>query len=62
MKMMSEQTSKGTLFVVTGPSGAGKGTVLGRALPAIDKIHYSISAIRRASRAPVKSTDRAIIL
>ena len=50
MKMMSEQTSKGTLFVVTGPSVAGKGTVLGRALPAIDKIHYSISATTRQPR------------
>lgn len=41
---------QGTLIVVTGPSGAGKGTVLGRALPALPHIHYSISATTRKPR------------
>lgn len=42
--------SKGTLFVVTGPSGAGKGTVLGKVLKQIDKVYYSVSATTRESR------------
>lgn len=41
----------GTLFVVTGPSGAGKGTVLGAVLPTLSRIHYSVSATTRAPRA-----------
>ncbi len=50
MATMSDQTGKGTLLVVTGPSGAGKGTVLGRVLPAFDRLHYSISATTRKPR------------
>lgn len=42
--------SKGTLFIVTGPSGAGKGTVLGNLLPTMENIHYSISATTRPAR------------
>ena len=48
--MKCKNAGRGTLFVVTGPSGAGKGTVLGRTLPAIDGIHYSISATTRNPR------------
>ena len=33
---------KGSLFIVTGPSGAGKGTVLGSLQKAIDRVFYSI--------------------
>lgn len=47
---MSNGTGRGTLLVVTGPSGAGKGTVLGRVLPAFDGLHYSISATTRQPR------------
>ena len=42
--------SKGTLFVVTGPSGAGKGTVLNRVFQQIEKLHFSVSATTRAPR------------
>ena len=42
--------NKGTLFVITGPSGAGKGTVLGKVLSQIDKVFYSVSATTRAPR------------
>lgn len=42
--------SKGNLFIVTGPSGAGKGTVLGRLLPTLEQLQYSVSATTRAPR------------
>ena len=42
--------SKGNLFIVTGPSGAGKGTVLGRLLPSMEQLQYSVSATTRAPR------------
>lgn len=42
---------KGTLYVFTGPSGAGKGTLLSRLMAADDKLFYSISATTRAPRA-----------
>lgn len=43
--------SKGNLFIVTGPSGAGKGTVLGKVMPSMEDLHYSVSATTRAPRA-----------
>ena len=46
----SGESREGTLFIVTGPSGAGKGTVLGRALPEIGGVYYSISATTRRIR------------
>lgn len=42
--------NKGTLFVVTGPSGAGKGTVLGKVFQQVDHLHFSVSATTRAPR------------
>ena len=42
--------SKGNLFIVTGPAGAGKGTVLGRLLPTMEQLQYSVSATTRAPR------------
>lgn len=42
--------SKGNLFIVTGPSGAGKGTVLGRLLPMMDGLRCSVSATTRQPR------------
>ena len=42
---------KGTLYVFTGPSGAGKGTLLSRLMAADDRLFYSISATTRAPRA-----------
>ena len=46
---------KGCLIVVSGPSGAGKGTVCGDFLRAHPEISYSISATTRAPRD--KETD-----
>ena len=42
--------SKGNLFVITGPSGAGKGTVLKHVFAAVGNIFYSISATTRSPR------------
>ena len=42
---------KGTLFVVTGPSGAGKGTVLKEVTSRMDHLFFSVSATTRAPRA-----------
>lgn len=41
--------SKGTLFIVSGPSGCGKGTVLAEILKQ-DNVYYSVSATTRAPR------------
>ena len=41
---------KGTLFVVTGPSGAGKGTVLSKVFESTDHLYFSVSATTRAPR------------
>ena len=41
---------KGNLYVISGPSGAGKGTVMARFLPAHPEMFYSISATTRAPR------------
>ncbi len=40
----------GILFVLSGPSGAGKGTVLRKVFEKIDKLEYSISATTREPR------------
>ena len=50
MTMRMKPMNKGTLFVVTGPSGAGKGTVLGKVFQQVDKLHFSVSATTRAPR------------
>lgn len=42
---------KGTFFVLSGPSGSGKGTVLKEVLRKSDKIVYSVSATSRSPRA-----------
>ena len=41
---------RGTLFVVTGPSGAGKGTGLKKVMAATDHLYFSISATTREPR------------
>lgn len=42
---------KGTFFVLSGPSGSGKGTVLKEVLRKSDRIVYSVSATSRGPRA-----------
>lgn len=42
---------KGILFVLSGPSGAGKGTVLSNVFRKLDGLGYSVSATTRAPRA-----------
>ena len=42
---------KGTFFVLSGPSGSGKGTVLKEVLIKRDRIVYSVSATSRSPRA-----------
>ena len=41
---------KGTLFIVSGPSGAGKGTLVSLVLKHLDAIDLSVSATTRAPR------------
>lgn len=41
---------KGILFVISGPSGTGKGTVLKEVFKYIKNLHYSVSATTRAPR------------
>ena len=41
---------KGILYVISGPSGAGKGTVMASFLPKHPEMFYSISATTRAPR------------
>lgn len=42
---------RGTFFVLSGPSGSGKGTVLQEVLRKSDRIVYSVSATTRSPRA-----------
>lgn len=40
----------GTLFIISGPAGVGKGTVIKKALSQLDRIVYSVSCTTRAMR------------
>ena len=42
--------SRGTLIVVSGPSGTGKNTVLARLKEKLPELTYSVSATTRAPR------------
>lgn len=52
MTHMPESTSRsrGTLFVLSGPSGVGKDTVLRHAIARLGNIHISVSATTRSPR------------
>ena len=41
---------KGRIFVISGPSGVGKGTVVGEVLKNVDNIYLSVSATTRQMR------------
>lgn len=47
---MNKQNTKGKLFVIVGPSGVGKGTILGETLKRLTGIKYSVSATTRPAR------------
>ncbi len=56
--MRSKDMKEGRLIVVSGPSGAGKGTVLKQLLSAHDEYMYSVSATTRLPRdGEVNGTD-----
>ncbi|MCL1890451.1 MAG: guanylate kinase [Coriobacteriia bacterium] len=42
--------NKGTLFIISGPSGAGKGTLVSSLLECVEDIELSVSATTRAPR------------
>ena len=43
-------TSRGTLFVVSSPSGGGKGTIIRHVLEVVENLSYSVSYTTRAPR------------
>ena len=43
-------TSRGTLFVISAPSGCGKGTILSEVFKNYNNVFYSISATTRKPR------------
>ena len=49
-RTISHATSRGTLFVVSSPSGGGKGTLIDRVLKTVPGISYSVSYTTRAPR------------
>lgn len=48
--MSVETTPKGRLFVISGPSGVGKGTLLARVMENVPNLALSVSATTRAPR------------
>lgn len=42
--------NKGSLFIITGPSGTGKGTLLREVMQTLDRLYFSVSATTRAPR------------
>ena len=42
--------NKGILYVISAPSGCGKGTILAEIFKRMDNLHYSVSATTRAPR------------
>lgn len=47
---ISQTTPRGTLFVVSSPSGGGKGTIIRHVLDVVDNLSYSVSYTTRAPR------------
>jgi guanylate kinase len=49
-RTVSHATNRGTLFVVSSPSGGGKGTIIRHVLDVVDNLSYSVSYTTRAPR------------
>ena len=47
---INNTTSRGTLFVVSSPSGGGKGTIIRHVLEVVENLSYSVSYTTRAPR------------
>ena len=47
---LNKASTRGTLFVVSSPSGGGKGTIIRRVLEVVENLSYSISYTTRAPR------------
>ena len=47
---VNSATPRGTLFVVSSPSGGGKGTIIRRVLEVVENLSYSVSYTTRAPR------------
>ncbi len=50
MSVLASSKGKGNLFVLSGPSGAGKGTLVSRLISAMPNVWVSVSATTRAPR------------
>jgi len=49
-RTVSQTASRGTLFVVSSPSGGGKGTIIHHVLDVVENLRYSVSYTTRAPR------------
>ncbi len=49
-RTLTTATSRGTLFVVSSPSGGGKGTIIRHVLDVVSNLRYSVSYTTRAPR------------
>jgi guanylate kinase len=49
-RTVSPAASRGTLFVVSSPSGGGKGTIIRHVLDVVENLRYSVSYTTRAPR------------
>jgi guanylate kinase len=49
-KPLNKASTRGTLFVVSSPSGGGKGTIIRRVLEVVENLSYSVSYTTRAPR------------
>lgn len=49
-RTLNTSTPRGTLFVVSSPSGGGKGTIIEHVLESVENLRYSVSYTTRAPR------------
>src|SRR5688572_31107379 len=49
-RTLNTTTPRGTLFVVSSPSGGGKGTIIEHVLEKVENLSYSVSYTTRAPR------------